>query len=412
MDVLAGLVHKSILTAGNCGTRTRYQLLETIRQYGQQQLHDLGQDTALRRAHRDYYQEMTTRAAAQWCSPQETEWLSQLQQELPNLRAALDFCLTQPGQAQAGLAIASNLTRARCWFFCSTLGEGRHWLERTFTSDSHPPHPLRAGAAALLAWFALVQGDQPAADASLADCRDLARQLGDGDTLPALIFVEGAHALLARGDPQAIPLLAQARDQFRQGGEVGDAHMATMLWAMAAIFLGDRDAAVAAGNEYLAEAEAYGAAWAYSWALWCVGLTELRHGEPHSAAVAFRDSLRRQRDISDSWGPVWGIEALAWTAAATGQHHHAAELLGAAHTLRQRTGVALDGLRPLHDAHTAADRSVRHMLDAQAYATAFEHGAETEDGIRLALDGMASGPQQAAGTRISGEPGCRDVRRV
>lgn len=57
-----------------------------------------------------------------------------------------------------------------------------------------------------------MQGDQPAADASLADCRELARQRGDGGTLPALVFVEGAHALLIRGDRQAIPLLAQARE--------------------------------------------------------------------------------------------------------------------------------------------------------------------------------------------------------
>lgn len=130
MDLLAGLVHKSILVVNNHGDRARYRLLETIRQYGQQRLHDLGQDTALRRAHRDYYQHMAARAAAQWCSRREIAWLSQLRQELPNLRAALDFCLTQPGQAQAGLTIAANLARARCWFFSSTLREGRHWLER------------------------------------------------------------------------------------------------------------------------------------------------------------------------------------------------------------------------------------------------------------------------------------------
>lgn len=387
MDILASLVHKSILAANNHGNRTRYQLLETIRQYGQQQLDDLGHGTALRRAHRDYYQDMTAQAAAQWCGPREIEWLSELRQELPNLRAALDFCLTQPGQAQAGLEIAANLTRTRCWFFSSTLSEGRHWVERTLALNPPLPNPLRAGAAALRAWIALVQGDQHAAETFLADCRDLARQLADSDALPAVVFVTGAHALLVRADAQAIPLLAQARNQFQQGGEIGDAHMATMMWAMAAVFLGDRDAAIAASNEYLAEATAYAAAWAHSWALWCVGLAELRHGEPHRAAVLFRDCLRRQRDISDRWGPVWSVEALAWTAAATGHHDHAAQLLGAAHRLRQLTGVALTGLRPFHDAHTEADRLVRRTLNAQAYATAFEQGAHTQNAIQLALNG-------------------------
>ncbi len=387
LDILAGLVHKSILVVGNHGNRTRYRLLETIRQYGQQQLDDLGHSPALRRAHRDYYQDMTTRAAAQWCGSREIEWMSQLRQELPNLRAALDFCHTQPGQVQAGLEIAANLTRTRSWFFSSTLSEGRHWLERTLALHPHLPTPLRASAAALEAWIALVQGDQRAADTFLADARDLARQLDDGDALPAVVFVAGAHALLVRGDAQAISLLAQARDQFRHAGEIGDAHMATMLWAIATAFLGDRKAAVAASSEYLAEAKAHDAPWTYSWALWCVGLTELRHGETHRAAVLFCDSLRRQRDIDDSWGPVWGIEALAWTAAATDHHDHAAQLLGAAHRLRQRTGVAIAGLRPFHDAHTEADRLVRHTLDAQTYATAFEQGANTQAVIQLALNG-------------------------
>lgn len=170
-----------------------------------------------------------------------------------------------------------------------------------------------------------------------------------------------------------------------------------MLWAMAAVFLGDSDAAVTASNEYLAEAKAHDAAWAYSWALWCAGLAELRHGQPHRAAVLLRDSLRRQRDISDPWGPVWGIEALAWTAAATGHHDHAAQLLGAAHNLRKLTGVALTGLRPFHDAHTETDRLISRALDARAYATAFEQNARPEDAIRLALSGMVVTPDPRAG---------------
>lgn len=130
MDVLAGLAHKSIPVVGTLGGRTRYSLLATIRQYGRQRLVDLGQDTAVRRRHRDHYRSMAAQAAADWCSPREVEWLSRLRRELPNLRAALDFCATEPGEGQTGLEIAVNLTRTRCWFFSSTIGEGRHWLER------------------------------------------------------------------------------------------------------------------------------------------------------------------------------------------------------------------------------------------------------------------------------------------
>ncbi|WP_326823559.1 BTAD domain-containing putative transcriptional regulator [Streptosporangium sp. NBC_01756] len=384
MDVLAGLAHKSILVVSVRGGRTRYSLLETIRQYGRQRLLDLGQDASMRRRHRDHYRNTAAQAAADWCSPREVEWLSRLRQDLPNLRAALDLCVTEPDEARIGLEIAVNLTRTRCWFFSSTIGEGRHWLERGLALAPRPSDPLRVGAVALVAWIALCQGDKRGADRFLACCRRLASRLPGGDVPAAVTYIEGAHALLVQGDPRAIHLLAQARDRSLTDGATGDAHMATMLWAMASAFFGDRDAAVTAGGEYLADAEALGGAWAYSWALWALGLAESRHGDPVRAAVLFRDSLRRQHDIDDRWGPVWGSETLAWSIAAVGHHEHAAELLGAAHRLRRTTGVALIGLRPFHDAHAEADFLVRSALGVRAYATAFERGAGTEDLLGLA----------------------------
>lgn len=374
IDVLTGLAHKSILVVGSRSGRTRYSLLETIRQYGRQRLADLGQDGAVRRRHRDHYRSTVARAAADWCGPREVEWLARLRQELPNLRAALDFCVTEPGEAQIGLEITANLTRTRFWFFSSTIGEGRHWLERGLALSLCPPPP----AVALVAWIALCQGDERGAEQFLARCRR--------PTVSAavVVYVEGAHALLVHADPRSISLLAEARDRFLTDGATGDAHMATMLWAMACAFLGDRETALAAGDAYLADAEALGGTWAHSWALWGVGLAELRHGDLVRAAALFRDSLRRQYDIDDRWGPVWGLETLAWTIAAAGRHDHAAELLGAAHRLRRTTGVALIGLRPFHDAHAEADRLVRNALGARAYATAFERGASASDVIGLA----------------------------
>ena len=71
-------------------------------------------------------------------------------------------------------------------------------MERTLALDPHLPHPLRAGAAALGAWIALLQGGQHAADMFLDDCHDPARQRGEGDPLPAGVFVVGAHTMLVR----------------------------------------------------------------------------------------------------------------------------------------------------------------------------------------------------------------------
>ncbi|MFI8092080.1 BTAD domain-containing putative transcriptional regulator [Streptomyces sp. NPDC086080] len=402
LDLLAGLVDKSIVVVNSSGGRARYTMLETIRQYGRQRLREEGRTTPLQVRHSDFYRMTAVRAGQEWCGPREVDWLIRLRTELPNLRAALAYCATRQDQVAAGVEIAVNLTRTRCWFFCSTLGEGRHWLERLSASG---PDGARAtvvpdasgtatagtpglvvGALVMKAWIALCQGDNPASERFLAECRAVARELPDDPSAAPVTYIEGAHAMLVRGDPAGIALLAEARDGFRAAGQAGDAHMATMLWAMAEAFFGDRLSACAARDVYVAEAEASAAEWARTWAQWCAGLVELRHGEAERALAPLREALARQRAIGDSWGPVWGLETLAWAVAATGDCGWAAWLLGAAHRLRQDTGVALTGLRPFHEAHLLVEGRVRASLDADAYEAAWSRGASAEDGLRLALE--------------------------
>ncbi|MFH9177287.1 hypothetical protein [Streptomyces albogriseolus] len=185
------------------------------------------------------------------------------------------------------------------------LGEGRYWLERLLASPPALPPDLTAGALVMKVWIALCQGDNPAAETFLAECR--AQTAGsDGPAVAPLTFIEGAHALLVDGDSESIPRLAAARRQFLRDGRRGDAHMATMMWAMAEAFLGDPVSASAASGEYTAEAEASGAQWARTWARWCAGLVELRHCDPARSLTPLRDALARQTSFGDNWGPVWG----------------------------------------------------------------------------------------------------------
>ncbi|MDQ0710867.1 hypothetical protein QFZ55_000319 [Streptomyces luteogriseus] len=114
------------------------------------------------------------RAGQAWCGPREVDWLVRLRTDLANLRTALDYCASRPDLAGDGLEIAVNPARTRCWFFSSTLGEGRHWLERLLAtgdlsaSATTRTPTLTAGALAMKAWIALCQGD-PAAETFLAE---------------------------------------------------------------------------------------------------------------------------------------------------------------------------------------------------------------------------------------------------
>ncbi|MBQ1091483.1 BTAD domain-containing putative transcriptional regulator [Streptomyces sp. B93] len=390
LDLLGGLVHKSLVmaesvpTAGRSGNTTRYRLLETIRQYGAERLRARGDATALLVRHSDYYRALVGRAAAEWFGPAEVEWLVRLCRELPNLRSALDFCRDHPGRAAVGAAIAADLTRARSWFVSATLGEARGWLEdlsALLDGDDPALAELTVSMAALKAFVAVIQGDHPAARAVLDACRT-----GPGASkAPPVLYVEGVYALLAPGDPDCVGQLARAVAELRAAGQPGDAHMATMFWAMAAAFLGDREEARTASRAYLAEAETSGAEWAHTWARWCTALTELLHGEPSRGLLPLCDALVRQRAIDDNWGPAWMLETLAWTLGALGEHRGAAVVLGAAHRHRRITGAEIDRLRPFAVLHTRTRTVVRERLGERAYTEAWRRGEATEDGYALAL---------------------------
>ncbi|MEU3254776.1 BTAD domain-containing putative transcriptional regulator [Streptomyces sp. NPDC006997] len=390
LDLLDGLVHKSVVTAeavaavDRPGTVTRYRLLETIRQYGTERLRARGDATALLVRHSDYYQALAARAADEWFGPGETGWLLRLRRELPNLRSALDFCRVQPGRAPTGAAITVDLTRVRSWFVSSTLGEARGWIER-LSALLDPADPalaeLLVPTTALTAFIAVLQGDHAVARMLLAECRTAL----DAAKAPPVVYVEGVYALLVPGDPACIARLAESREELLSHGLTGDAHMATMFWAMAAAFLGDREQARAACETYVAEAEAAGAEWAQTWAQWCVALTELLHGEPSEGLMPLCDALVRQRAIDDNWGPAWMLETLAWTLGALGQYEGAAVVLGAAHRHREVTGANITGLRPFAVLHTHTRALVREHLSEEAYAGAWRRGATAEDGVAMAL---------------------------
>src|SRR6266516_4403143 len=101
-----GLVDKSIVVAEERDGRVRYQLSETLREYGRDRLNEAGQTQALRRRHREWCQNLVTRAETGWFSQDQVELFARLQCEHANLRAALDFCLSESGETEAGLAMA------------------------------------------------------------------------------------------------------------------------------------------------------------------------------------------------------------------------------------------------------------------------------------------------------------------
>ena len=88
VDMLASLVDKSLVAVDRSGRVTRYRLLETLRQYGEERLDERGQTEALRRRHLEHYVGVARAAQALWASPRAVEGAALFNREWDNFRAA------------------------------------------------------------------------------------------------------------------------------------------------------------------------------------------------------------------------------------------------------------------------------------------------------------------------------------
>ncbi|WP_284741665.1 LuxR C-terminal-related transcriptional regulator [Amycolatopsis sp. RTGN1] len=403
LDLLAGLNQQSILTVDNSRSSARYTLVDTVREYGQERLDELGDTARMRQRHRVYYENLVVDASTTWYSSREIELLTLLKADLPNIRALMDRCLSEPGAEVSAITVAIALSRVRFWFFHGTIGEGRMWLRRSLEQISAGHLELRRVALACAAWLALCQGEHDDADTIRGTYRELGPGAENGFAEAVVCFAEGIRRWLVDAHPDAVALLLQARDLFLRLGAHGDAYMADLFATMAAGFLTDRDTALPASEDLLNKAEASGGIWSISWARWAAGFAELRFGNRQRATRMLRDALSQQRAIGDQWGPVWSVEALAWAAAAMGEFEYAAWLFGAADQMRKLTGAVMSGLRTFAEQRAVAERLVRSVLTPQQYSAAYRQGSllTWDEALTLALHRRAPDPRQAASRSTS-----------
>lgn len=91
---------------------TRYRLLEPVRQYVLEKLHNSGKTELVKDLHLAYYQGLAEQAKLHLRAHRQLEWLRRLERELPNLRQALDWACREDGpmeRLESGLRLMASL---------------------------------------------------------------------------------------------------------------------------------------------------------------------------------------------------------------------------------------------------------------------------------------------------------------
>ncbi|OLE22989.1 MAG: hypothetical protein AUG44_23395 [Actinobacteria bacterium 13_1_20CM_3_71_11] len=369
IDLLSGLLDKSVLMREDGAGPVRYRLLETVRRYG---LELQGSSAELSRRHRDWYVQLARRFDAEWFGPGQPEALRGMHKEHANLRAALEFSLGMPEEAAAGLELATCL--GEYWLVCGQVHEGRYWLKRLLDRN---PEPGRARAAALVAHCALgVTRGEPAV--SLAEARRVAeatRMLDDPGLAADGQRMLGMAALLSHDVPTARQRLMTALAEYAKlDDRVRMVHTRLAL-ATAALLSGDptRAAVLAEQNRVFCESRG-------ERSLLCRSLTAAAHAALRSddltaAARYTRRAIELAREVGSILLLALAVERSAWVAGGQGDHQRAARLLGAADQMWQRLGRRMFGGGFWRRTDATCEAQARAALGEAGFRTEFRRGA-------------------------------------
>ncbi|CAN5819005.1 hypothetical protein BH23GEM9_BH23GEM9_15660 [soil metagenome] len=341
LDVLAGLVDKSLVAVRERDGEARYRLLETVRQYAREQLRAEGDCDPTSRRHAEYYCRIVADNGPLLRSTQRPRAIAIIDAELDNIRAALDWSRDTPGFGTLHHTIVAQL-----WWY---------WLHRVLWDEG----VQRSGAAI-------------AAASDDIDPSRLADTLYGGGVLA---WVNGMFLQSRLWLEQAVSLRRGSSDPAALG-------LALCALGQALVDLGERDAALAAAREGMtlvrrgcsawdtavALATSYGythhasglmdeaeQAYLEADALWSepqddwgrslarnsIAVIAWRRGDLDRAQSFTRDALRHIRGVGDRWFASRTLQVLGYVLMQRNLPDHATRLLAASEALRREVGARL-----------------------------------------------------------------------
>ncbi|MFD9667291.1 ATP-binding protein [Rhodococcus sp. NPDC059968] len=399
LDVVARLLDQSILIREVVGTVARYRLLESLREYGYQKLREMGEEAALRRRHRDWCLQLVKKAEEEWIGPHQLAWITRLEREQPNMRDALQFCVTEPGEdeAEAGLQIAAALHTL--WLTHGLLSEGRCWLDRVLAHHSGQPTTERIKALSANAALAAIHGDLRMGAVLVEESETLAAHLGGTGVRAIVTHADGLQALFGGDLPRAVACFEAALEGFRAEGDLMRLIEDLVGLELASGLLGDMARAIACKEEVLAITELYGESVQRACSLWAFALAVWQTDHMHASRL-LEQSVRLARVVDDRLNAAMSLEALAWIAAADHLGRRAAVLLGAAAALSQTVVGAPIAVPTLLTYHDECVRQARRALGVQVFDEEVRHGEAMtfENALAYALDERRTASRTRADT--------------
>lgn len=374
---LQSLVEKSLLrhVAAPEG-QPRYVMLETLREYAQEQLQAQGVLTAVRQAHADYYGDLAQTAQPHLIASADlVAWLALLDREHHNLRAALTWAVetavASPTRAHVRFALELAENLQQFWYIRGHLNEARHWLE-TALALSQEADELHALLLNRIGKFARVQGDLPLAqtchEQALVIQESLGDELGMCRSLENLAILAGTKGDYGR----ARDLLEQTLAIDRRNGETRPVISTLNNLAIVLRRLGDLAGAerlYLEGTQLCRKANNLSS---LSYTLHGLGEVNVERGDPQAGMAYYRESISLRYQLGDRPELAISLGAIGIARMYLGDAAEAARLFAASERLRQELGIT-----PAASYQAEAEAKIGHaraLLGEEAFARVWQEG--------------------------------------
>jgi non-specific serine/threonine protein kinase len=374
------LVHPIMAAPGE----VRLSMLETICEFGLEQLAWTGELETQRRRHAEYFLELAEQAEPELWGPAASTWHARLDAEHDNLRAALEWGLTAGVETGSVLALRLAGALARFWWTRSYHSEGRTWLARAL-ADAPAGSAARMKALHGAAWLAHMLHDSTGARVLLEESLAIARELSDLWTeawvlhvLGRVAYFDGDHASTRALGEQSLAIAERLADPWLIGWGVH-------LLGLAAHIAGDHAIADEFYERSMAIRQAVGAREQIGILVQLMGMSSQRQGDFVKARNLYLEFLAMGREFGSIFHVNMALGLLGSLAAAQGQPERAARLIGAAAGFNETSRT-----RPIPLAEALCAEGIelaRQALGEEAFATAWVAGRamSSEEAIAEAL---------------------------
>ncbi len=292
LEVLEELVDKSMLQRQEQGNgKTRFWLLQTLREYGVERLSEAGELAATQAAHAAHFLSWVDRVASKLFGAEQADWLDQLDREYDNVRVALEWMLDgteiETGRAEQALRLCVALMLF--WEIRGYLVEGLAFMERALALGRDAAPSVRAQALHYAGFLALMQDDNTRAEAFLRESQLLFRESGDKPGMANILRLQGNLAMMKNNYKIARRLLEEALNIYRERGDMRRAASTRDALAQVAIAQCDYSRAQSLLEENLASYRALGEQYGTAYPLY------------HMAHILFlsRGDRAKARDLAE-----------------------------------------------------------------------------------------------------------------